>query len=404
MAIILVESPAQRGKYYPVTHTRSIADMGWGIFTLREWWMAVTGQAVHVLTGDYLQTNLPELNDESHYFVRSGLVPTAELWEAMQEDKASFFVDTDNRFLAFSGAAVGMDGRTEKQLLDLFANEPVKLPATQKRREWKQTAAVVLETPESLLRQLGQLIGVQFDWITGTGVSAPLSATNQVKGAKRVFLAPGAKVEFALLNADTGPIYIGEDAEVMEGAMIRGPFSLGAGAVVKMGARIYGATATGPKCILGGEIKNVLFHKGTNKGHDGYLGDSIVGAWCNFGAGSGNSNVKNTGGEVSLYDYTSDSYRAVGHKFGLLMGDYTRVAIGSSINTGSSIGVCCNVFGPGLLPRRLPEFSWGTGSSLAPYSIEKAMLHLENWMAFKGERPSALEIQILRHIFEHIGS
>src|SRR5204863_3570859 len=154
----------------------------------------------------------------------------------------------------------------------------------------------------------------------------------------------GAKVEHSMLNASNGPIYVGKNAEVMEGCMIRGPFALGQNAVLKMGSKVYGATSIGPSCAVAGEIKNSVLFGYSNKAHDGYLGDSVIGEWCNLGAGTSNSNLKNTAGIVKVWVDSKDDYLPVGVKCGLLMGDYSRSAINTSFNTGTVVGVCCNVF------------------------------------------------------------
>jgi hypothetical protein len=152
--------------------------------------------------------------------------------------------------------------------------------------------------------------------------------------------------------------------------------------------------------VLGGEIKNSIFHSGTNKGHEGYIGDSIIGAYCNFGAGSGGSNVKNTGGEVRVYDYETKGFREVGQKFGALVGDFTRIGVGTQLTTGSSIGTCCNLFGLEIPPKLVAPFSWGNGDNLVDYQIEKAIEHIKTWLGFKGVDLFDGEFQILNHIFE----
>ena len=170
-----------------------------------------------------------------------------------------------------------------------------------------------------------------------------------------------------------------------------------------MGTKIYGAVVTGENCVLGGELKNVVFHDGSNKGHDGYLGDSIIGSWCNFGAGSGGSNLKNTGGRVRLYDYARQQYRDAGIKFGAMVGDYTRIGVGTQLTTGSSIGVCCNLFGQQMPPNLVRDFSWGTGHHLDDYQVQEAIEHIRRWMDFKHAALGDREIQILHHIFDQTG-
>jgi NDP-sugar pyrophosphorylase family protein len=184
----------------------------------------------------------------------------------------------------------------------------------------------------------------------------------------------------------------------MEGSVVRGPFSLGENSVLKLNSRVYGATTLGPDCMGGGEIKNTIMMASSNKAHDGYLGDSVVGEWCNFGAGSSNSNVKNTAGDIQLWDMDTESYVSVGNKCGVIMGDHSRVAINSSINTGSMIGVSCNVFGAGLLPTIIPNFSWGVNGTR--YEFEKALTAIANWKNLKQQKLTEAEALVLKHIFD----
>jgi UDP-N-acetylglucosamine diphosphorylase/glucosamine-1-phosphate N-acetyltransferase len=226
-----------------------------------------------------------------------------------------------------------------------------------------------------------------------------LSDSVKVTAPDQVFIEPGAKLEHCIFNASTGPIYIARDAEVMEGSVIRGPFYLGPGSVVKMNSRIYGATSIGPSCLAGGEIKNSILTGYSNKAHDGYLGDAVVGTWCNFGAGSTNSNVKNTAGPVKVWDFDAQKYRYAGIKCGVIMGDYSRVAINSAINTGTVIGVSANVFGAGLLPTIIPSFSWGVNG--VRYDFTKALEAIGNWKKLKQQEMLQIETDILTYIFEH---
>jgi len=212
-----------------------------------------------------------------------------------------------------------------------------------------------------------------------------------------VFLEEGATVKHCILNALNGPIYLGKNSEVMEGSMIRGPFALGEGSVVKMGAKIYGATTLGPWCMGGGEIKNSVMFGFSNKAHDGYLGDSVIGEWCNLGAGTSNSNLKNNAGKVRLW--TPNGKLEAGIKCGVLMGDYSRTAINTSINTGTVIGACCNVFGNGLTPEHVPNFSWGS-DGIERYDLERAKNDVDAWKKLKGHEINEQEIKMLDYIFK----
>ncbi len=235
-----------------------------------------------------------------------------------------------------------------------------------------------------------------FELITEGRKSQPISGTNKIIAAENIFIEAGAKVEHSILNASAGPIYIGKNAEVMEGCMIRGPFALCENSIVKMGSKIYGATTIGPNCVAAGEIKNAVFFANSNKAHDGYLGDSVLGEWCNLGAGTTNSNVKNTAGHVKMWSEADSDYIDVGFKAGLLMGDYSRAAINTSFNTGTVIGICCNIFEAGFPPKHVADFTWGNEK----YAIEKAVEHIDNWKKLKGQYLTEQEKNILKALYK----
>jgi UDP-N-acetylglucosamine diphosphorylase / glucose-1-phosphate thymidylyltransferase / UDP-N-acetylgalactosamine diphosphorylase / glucosamine-1-phosphate N-acetyltransferase / galactosamine-1-phosphate N-acetyltransferase len=226
--------------------------------------------------------------------------------------------------------------------------------------------------------------------------SQPIPVGVQANGVHQIFIEEGARIAPCMINAATGPVYIGKNAEILEGALIRGPVSVGAGALVKMGTKIYGATTIGPYCLAGGEIKNSILMGYSNKAHDGYLGDSVLGEWCNLGAGTSNSNIKNTAGPVTIQLGGLDA--EAGNKCGLLMGDYSRSAINTSFNTGTVTGVCCNVFGAGLTPRNIPHFSWGWEGE--KYRFDKAITDINNWMQLKGHCLTEDQIEQLKTLYQ----
>ena len=244
-----------------------------------------------------------------------------------------------------------------------------------------------------------RLIRSDFEAIRNARSSAPIPPDGIAKNSKDVFIEQGATIHGCWLNAEEGPIYIGKNVLVMEGVSIRGPVAICEGTVVKMGTRIYGATTIGRYCTIGGEIKNVIMQDFSNKAHDGYLGDSVIGRWCNLGAGTSNSNLKNTAGDVEVWSQADDSFHFAGKKAGLYMGDYSRSAINTSFNTGTTVGVSCNVFGPGLTPALIPDFTWGYAPPVR-FEFNKAIEIISNWMRLKNKTIEEQEIQILKHIFE----
>jgi UDP-N-acetylglucosamine diphosphorylase/glucosamine-1-phosphate N-acetyltransferase len=277
----------------------------------------------------------------------------------------------------------------------------------------KDTAHLISASFSSgrILAEHGQIKSIQYPWdifllngwalqkdfelLTQGRNSAPLSASNKAISPSNIFIEEGAVVEHSIINASAGPVYIGKNAEVMEGCMIRGPLALCEGAVLKMGSKIYGATTIGPYCTAGGEIKNSVMFANSNKGHDGYLGDSVIGEWCNLGGGTTTSNIKNTAGTVKVWNNAGRAYISMGLKCGLLMGDYSRAAINTSFNTGTVVGVCCNIFGEGFPPKLVTDFSWGSER----YTFEKALQDINNWKKLKGAILTPHEKQNLEQIY-----
>jgi UDP-N-acetylglucosamine diphosphorylase/glucosamine-1-phosphate N-acetyltransferase len=253
----------------------------------------------------------------------------------------------------------------------------------------------ILEHPWQIFEYNSWAINEDFKMITLERISQPIPRGNQIVNPGNIFIEQGSSVNFSILNAEKGPIYIGKDAEVEEGSLLRGPISIGEGSRVKMGTRIYGATTIGPYCLAGGEIKNSVLMGWSNKGHDGYLGDSVIGEWCNLGAGTSNSNLKNNASAVKIWSKKDNDFIIVGTKCGLLMGDYSRCAVNTSFNTGTVVGVCCSIFGNSFPPKFIDNFSWGNKK----YIFEKAVTDIDNWKKLKNKEITENEIQSLKKIY-----
>jgi len=338
---IVLNEQEVRKDLFPFTRNRSVVDLRVGILTLREKWNRF-GYDVKIVDSS-VPGSIP-----------ANIIPTSSVIHAI-----------DNLTLLNS------------KLID---------------------DAKSIKHPWEIFQLNGDCIRNDFSQITEHRKSEAISPTNQVINPANVFIEKGAKVEYAILNALTGPIYIGKNAEVMEGSMIRGPFALCEGSVVKMGTKIYGATI-GPYSIVGGEIKNSILFGFSNKAHDGYLGDSVIGEWCNLGAGTSNSNLKNNAAEVEVWNDHSRKFESAGTKCGLLMGDYSRSAINTTFNTGTVVGISCNVFGSGLTPKFIPDFSWGY-NPFTKYRFETALRDIANWKKLKNQSVDDIEITTLQHIFE----
>lgn len=385
MAIIVFDN-TNRTKLFPFTATKAIAALRFGIITIAERWALKTGQQVFVHTEKYLQNLYPTIVEGDHIWVDASVMITDNLLDRILSLQTGEALANDCGLLA---------GRS---------NQPSHLFNVKETLHWFKNIYDVfdvqcLEYPQQLIHWNDKMIREDFELLTDGKTSQPISHSNQVINAQKIFLEDNVSLEFCTLNASSGPIYIAKNATIMEGAMLRGPLVIGENNVVKMGSKFYGATTFGPNCVVGGEIKNVVIQGCSNKAHDGYLGDSIIGEWCNLGAGTSNSNVKNTGSEVHIWNDGEQAFISGGQKCGVLMGDYSKTAINSSINTGSFIGVCCNVFGTGLLAKKIPNFTWGT---LAEYDLEKAFADINNWKQMKHQSLTDVEIDVLKHIFENL--
>ena len=254
----------------------------------------------------------------------------------------------------------------------------------------------ILEYPWQIFEYNDWAIRQDFEMITNGKVSEKINSSNQTISSENIFLETGASVSFSVLNAASGPIYVGKNAQIQEGSLLRGPIAIGEGSRIKMGTKIYGATTIGPFCLAGGEIKNSILMAYSNKGHDGYLGDSVIGEWCNLGAGTSNSNLKNNASKVKIWSGKDNEFVTAGEKCGLLMGDYSRSAINTSFNTGTVVGVCCSIFGNSYPEKFVGNFTWGNHK----YIFEKAITDINNWMKLKNREMTSLEIQSLKNIYK----
>ncbi len=356
MIQLVLDDTHTRRHLFPFTLTRSSADIRIGILTIRQKWEKLLGIKVTVNGDEYLD---PPSSETQPVVFAGNIVPS----KAFVEDLLKGNYSQDD-FL-------------------------------------KQSTLKIIEHPWQIFEYNDWAIREDFKLITEGRVSQAVPPMVVCDNPENVFIEEGAKLQYCILNAAAGPIYIGRNAEIMEGASIRGPFALCEGAAVKMGARIYGATTIGPYSLVGGEIKNSVVFGYSNKAHDGYLGDSVIGEWCNLGAGTTNSNIKNTASNIKIWSEADKAFVMAGIKCGLLMGDYSRAAINTSFNTGTVVGVCANVFGNGLSPKYIPSFSWGMTQE-GSYTFEKALQDIRNWKKLKNHLLSEKEIQQLQHIFESL--
>lgn len=388
--IIFTEEYCQPENLYPFTLTRQIQDIRVGILTIREKWEKL----LNLPSFDRNEDDYKDLDrsitiedavgDGVCLMIHGNVLPSPKLVKAIHNLK-------DGEFISVNGNA-GIAFRFTKK--EISQRHKIAVTKSITIKEDVKT----IQYPWDIFQLNDWAIRQDFELLTKKRKSQAIPKSNKVIDPENIFLEKGAKVQHSVLNASAGPIYIGKNAEVMEGATIRGPFAMAEGSVVKMGAKVYGSTTLGPYCIAGGEIKNSVLFGYSNKAHDGYLGDSVIGEWCNMGAGTTNSNLKNNAGEVRVW--TPKGQVSAGMKCGVMMGDYSRTAINTSINTGTVIGVSCNVFGSGLTPKYIPNFSWGS-EGVKRYEFEKALQDIEGWKKLKIQTVTENEKSILKYIFKH---
>ena len=382
MQFVLVDL-ANRDQFYPFSLTRSLTEIRVGILSIQERWELILNTTCEVYTTPYLQglyTASFLMHTNEVVFINATCIPNQSIHSAILNLKSGEnLINDDGKWIASK--------TNERSLGKILLGDP-SLKTT--------VAADFIKNAMHLLHLNKTFIQADFERIISNRKSAEVDATNRLICPENIFIEEGAVLTGASLNASEGPIYIGKNALVMEGVAIRGPFVLGEKSVIKMNASVYGATAVGPYCTIGGEIKNSIILGYSNKAHEGYLGDSIIGHWCNLGAGTSNSNVKNTAGPIQIWNQQEKTWDTVGNKMGMLVGDYTRFAIQSSINTGSYIGVSANIYGNGLLPKMIPNFSWGITKG---YLLDKAMEDIQNWKKLKGFQISETEKEVLTALF-----
>lgn len=381
-ADVVLFDTVERGLLYPFTQTRPVAGIRFGIFTSKERWECITGKKVDILTAAYLQSPVSPLHDEA-LFINAAVLPGEALLKLLKELKYGEAIVHENRIIAFAGSRNTFN-----------SIEDITISAFHNIINYSNDI-IYITYPWQLFLYNDKAIRFDFELLTKERQSQPISKTNRVIAPENIFIEDGAVVEHAVINASSGPVYIDRNAMVMEGCMIRGPLAMCEAATLKMGTAVYGATTIGPYSMAGGEIKNSIIMGYSNKAHHGYLGDAVIGEWCNLGAGTSNSNVKNDAGDI--LQHTGNDALNIGLKCGVMMGDYCRTAINTSLNTATFAGVACNIFGSGLTPRQIPGFTWGVTER---YIFEKALQHIDNWKKLKGERLTDKEIEILNYLYK----
>lgn len=373
-----------RKSLLPLTYTKPVADLRIGILTIREKWESYLGFTTTTLTEDYLEEKFPMVEMEKNIMINASFLPTLFLADKIMELKENQAIFKDEEVIAFFTV-----NSQETVDFDQYEQIEFELDVIQIKNTWD-----LFSFNESALK-------ADFELITEGRKSQPIPEGVRFINKENIFIEEGAEILFSVLNASKGPIYIGKNALVMEGSLIRGPYAMGENSVVKMGAKIYGATTIGPYCTVGGEINNSILSGYSNKGHDGFLGNSVLGEWCNIGADSNNSNLKNNYGEVRLWNYETENFAKTGLQFcGLIMGDHSKCAINTMFNTGTVIGVSANIYGSNFPRNFIPSFSWGGAAGFSTYQLDKVNETVKLVMKRRNVDFDEKEKRILEYVFD----
>ena len=381
----LVFSDAQFWEdFLPLTFTRPVPEMRCGILTFSERWQKLLETTeISYLTEDFLQEKFPKPEKKESLFIVPNFLPNENVLNQIKDLKLGEALVYENELLA---AKVDMDNFSLNQIEKM----------TDIHEE-----LLLFKQPTDLFSFNEKAIDFDFELLTKGRASQELSATNGFLGnAEDLFIEEGATIEFSTLNTKTGKIYIGKNAEVMEGCNLRGPIALCEDSKFNLGAKIYGATTIGPHCKVGGEVNNIVIFGYSNKGHDGFVGNSVIGEWCNLGADTNSSNLKNNYASVKLWNYRAKRFLDTGLQFaGLIMGDHSKTAINTQLNTGTVVGVAANIFKSGFPPNLIENFSWGGMKGDEKFKLEKAYEVAEKAMARRKVPFTEVDRNILKYIY-----
>lgn len=391
MANIILFDNEVRDRLLPLTYTRPTCELRVGMLRIREKWERWLQGSIAYITQDYLAEKFPVEHGKDNYIINGSVMPSPQLVRLIRQ------MDYNEAFLR--GEELIVARLDEEQIERLIEDDDI---GELRGYELEGTDYIKLDNIWDIYRHNARAIEDDFKLLTRGRTSETLSDSNRVVGPRdRIFLEEGARAECCTFNTEAGPIYIGKDALLMEGCLIRGGLAVGEGAVIKMGAKIYGATTIGPYCRAGGEINNSVLMAYSNKGHEGYLGNSVIGEWCNLGADTNVSNLKNSYEEARLWSYTEERFVPTGQQFcGLFMGDHSRAGINTMFNTGTVVGICCNIYGEGFPRNFIPSFSMGGKNGLQTFSTAKAFEAAERMMARRNTGLDIPERLILLRIFE----
>ena len=380
----ILSDGTSREALMPFTFTRPVAAIRIGILTIAEKWEKWLNAPCSFLTEEYLREKFPIKIETQNVVINGCFLPNKTLVDAIKSLRLGEALMLSDEVLAYST----IDPKESFALGD-YKQIPFNAAVFSVKNTW------------DIFSKNGEALQADFDLLTDGRKSAPISETNHLINADNIFVEEGAQVEYSILNATDGPIYVGKGAQIWEGSLIRGGLALCENAIVKMGAKIYGPTTVGPYGKVCGELSNSVIFGYSSKGHEGYLGNAVLGEWCNIGADSNNSNLKNNYAKVRIWNYETESFDHTGLQFcGLMMGDHSKSAINTMFNTGTVIGVNVNVYTPGFPRNFIPSFSWGGASGFRTYNLKSAFETAEVMMARRGRKFDEKERAIMEHVFE----
>lgn len=386
--IILIDR--YREHLLPIVFTKPIAEIRVGIMTIKEKWEKYTNAKVDILSADYLKNKFPTPEtDQDTIWIDARILPNSNLARTVLNiDKKQLLIDTNGDFVALRN----------KEFLNVLHNN--ELDSGINHVIYQDEIELIKKTWD-IFTHNGNEIKKDFLLLTNGRDSAKIPDYVYATKVENIFLEPGVKLSPCSLDAEDGPIYLGKNSEILDFATIKGPFAILEHSQIKIGAKIYGNSTIGPQCKVGGEINNVVFQSYSNKAHDGFIGNAYIGEWCNIGADSNNSNLKNTYEKVKMWNYAINAYENTGLQFaGLVMGDHTKLAINTMLNTGTVIGCSCNIFGAGFPRTFIPSFRWGGAGGFRVYDFDKAISTASNMMNRRDKKLSETDIEILKYVFE----
>jgi len=392
MHIILIDG-AERDNLLPFTFTRPVSEIRFGILTITQKWEKHLQSQAGFITQEYLKYKFPNIKniDRDVILINGSVCPDNLLIDSIINLKQAQSLFANDKFIAANiGKLVPISIQEASTIINLFEKVEYKNPFLSIENVW------------DIFSKNGEAINADFDLITKGRISEPISETNKLIKPEHIFLEKGAVVECSILNASSGKIYIGANAEVMEGSIVRGALALCEGSALKLGTKIYGPTTIGPHSKVGGEINNSVVFGFSNKAHDGFLGNSVIGEWCNLGADTNNSNLKNNYSQVQVYNYAQKDYTNTGLQFcGLMMADHSKCGINTMFNTVTVVGTCANICGAGFPPQHIKSFSWGGADGFVDFKLDKAIELAERVYERRKMKFDEVEKNIFQYLYQN---